>query len=101
VNIILGRLTRALTLATQTSVYHQKQHEGRRRGSYKNGVSRYEEGVNVRMTSAMKQRLDGLCATMQVERGLVIRDAVEFYLGMAEQELGSLGSLETPVRRQA
>jgi hypothetical protein len=100
-NIIRVRLEKALALTQDRSVYNQTVRGGRRRGSYRNGVHALPLHMTTRMTQQMMNRLDALCARLNCERGMIVRDALEFYLGMAEAEFAEHGdSNPVPTRKK-
>lgn len=99
-NVIKNRITRALGITLESSLYHQRKRGGPRRGPHQRGVIALPHSVNVRFSSDLKGALDTFCAQMEVERGIVVRDAVAFYLGMAEQEGVDLKDCPTTVRKR-
>lgn len=100
-NIIQLRIEKALTLKRESSVYHQKKLRSRRRATYERGVVRLPDALRFRITDELKARLETLCQALHVERGLVIRDALEMYLGIAEIEMKEVPIIHTRVRRKA
>jgi hypothetical protein len=84
-NIIQRRIEKALRLLYPTSIYHQTT-AGRRRGSYRRGVARLPHIVGVKVTTDTLERLGELARVLNVERGLIIRDALEMYLSIADTE---------------
>jgi hypothetical protein len=85
--IIETRITKALALTARTSVPRQNANpDRRRRGAISRGSTEHMYPVSVRLSGDLKRALDRLCADLNVERGMILRDALKFYLGMAEQE---------------
>jgi len=97
-NIIRLRLEKTLRLAHSTSVHQQRRLGSRRRGSYMPGLDALPHRVTVCFSDKLKADLDALCTTLNIERGIVVRDAVAFYLAMAKDEFAANESIPTPVR---
>ncbi len=101
VNIIKNRITRGLALEYKTSINHQaKRNFRRRRGSYKKGVTALPHSINFRVGDELKGKLDALCAELGVERGVIVRDALEVYVGIARQEGLAADNCPTTLRRK-
>jgi len=84
--IIAADLERALRLTDKRCVKQQAHRKGRRRQSIKRGVHEKKLSVTVRMEPDLKRRLDAIADRQNIALGVVLRCAVDFYLGMAEQE---------------
>lgn len=85
-NIIQRRIARVFKLKDPYSERRRTERGKRKRISNdRNGVELYLP-VSVRLSGPQISKLDSLCSKLNVERGPVMRDAIEFYLGMAEQE---------------
>jgi hypothetical protein len=97
-NIIRLRLEKTLRLAHPTSVHQQRRLGSRRRGSYTPGLDALPHRVTVCFSNQLKADLDALCTALNIERGIVVRDALAFYLAMAKDEFAANESLPTPVR---
>ncbi len=101
-SIIKGRLTRAVSVTLPTSVATRARNpNSARRGSYTKGVSLFPHHVGFRLNDNLWLRLQALCAETRVERGVVIRDALNFYLGIAEQEGLKVSDVPTVIRKRA
>lgn len=86
-SIIRTRLTRALRLNTERSIKQQRLNPTRpRRQSYIRGTDN-RVVTSFSCPKGLLARLDKLCKQLVVQRGVVVRDALEFYLGIAEQEI--------------
>jgi predicted transcriptional regulator len=95
-NIIERRLTKSLALQYKTSIDEQNRKQPRRRrASYKKGVAALPHSIKFRAGDRLKEDLDALCEDVGIERGIVIREALEFYIGMARQEGIGAGSCPT------
>jgi hypothetical protein len=91
--IIENRLARAIRCNTWTGYYHRRAANKLRRGSHKNGVTAYPERAQVLISTETMQRLNRLSAATRIERGGILRDAIEMYLSLAETELGEANEL--------
>jgi hypothetical protein len=89
-HIIKQRLTRAVRLT-----YHgERRHKDfqPRRTSKTTGVVVYDVHLNVLITTAMRARVKTVCAKMNVAQSPLLRDAIEFYVGMCEMEIAENGN---------
>ena len=93
-NIIRKRLAKQLALNGDKSKYAQYRNPTRKRKSgYKKGVRRLSQTRAVMLTVELDNRLTLVCEKFLVQRGAVIRDALEFYLDLAEPEMADAGPL--------
>ena len=93
-DIIRLRLAKALRLNSKNSVYAQYRNpERKRKAGSKKGMRTLTKHLSIMMTPEGLQALDELCDRYTVQRGVVIRDALDFYLGMAAQEAREVGPL--------
>lgn len=84
--IIENHLEKALRVTTDTYVKQQGRRGARRRGGNSKGVVVHSKWVGVRIPPDLYEHLEYVCDKVQIERATLIRAALEFYLGMAEQE---------------
>lgn len=86
-NVVRLRIEKALRLAYATSRYAQNRDTSRkRRGTYKRGVIAFPHSIHTKLSDELKERLDRLCALHNIERGVVIRDALTLWLDVVEKE---------------
>lgn len=101
-SIIERRLVKLLKLNNYTSKFNRAKKPGTvRRSSYSRGSGAREltESAHFLMDTKLALRLLSFCELHQVAKGLVLRDALDFYLGIAEQE--GIPFLESEVAPQA
>ena len=87
--IIQTRLLNLLKLENYSSKYNRKHHPDTvRRSTYKRGAGArvMTEAMHFRTNTTLAKRLTTFCDLHHIAKGLVLRDALEFYLGIAEQE---------------
>ena len=87
--IIAGRLERMVRVKYKTSIDAQNRDQNpnrRRKPTYQRGVVAMSAVIAAKIPPELLARLDALCTAQRVKRSVVIRDALDFYLGMAEQE---------------
>lgn len=93
-NIIRMRLAKALQLNHKTSLYFQKRNpDMRRRASYKNGENNLPIRRSFTMSIELDTRLEDICDRYKIQRGVILRDALDFYLGVAAEEYKDIGAL--------
>lgn len=95
-NIIRRRIAKILQLKGpfrpgRSEEYNSK----RRRGTFTRGATDLPIVVNTRLTQELSDRLESLCTKLRVQKGPIIRDALDFYLGMAEQEVLDIDPVTT------
>lgn len=100
-NIIRTRLERMLLLGWPTTAHRRRQSpEKLRRGAHhKNGKTYTPVCLSLRPDQL--ERLDKICETFKVARGVIVRDALELWLGIAEEEQATAkGLIEPPQRKR-
>lgn len=87
--IFKKRLARSLGLSCPKAIKRLKASpDSKRRAGFTRGAPPVlVRPVNVKLTEKDFQRLETICSRLRVQRGVIIRDALEFYLGMVEQEV--------------
>lgn len=93
-NLIRNRLARALILHGEKSKYAQRRNPDRKRkASFTRGSSKLTVHLSFLCAPEQAIRLLALCEKYKVQKGVVIRDALDFYLGIAEGEYEDVGPL--------
>lgn len=93
-NIIRRRLAKALRLNEAKSQYMQRRNPERKRKAMSvRGTRLLTAHLSVMISPELLARLDELCGQFTVQRGVVIRDALDFYLNMAAKEVEEVGPL--------
>lgn len=92
-HIIRNRLIRALLVSATDSYQRARAHRVKRRGTHQNGVVAYSESLRFRTTEEELERLDRLCVALKIERSVIIRDALDVYLSIAEAEFSENNEL--------
>jgi predicted DNA-binding protein len=95
--IIATRLEKRVRVRYPTSIRNQ-QKVARRRGTYQRGVTALPVGLRVKVSQDLADRLIRLCDSLRVERSMVIRDAIEQYIAIAEMEELEERTVPTTVR---
>ena len=85
-NIVRLRLERALKARFATTVAQRERTGRRRRSSYKRGEATLVHKMEIRIDTATKLKLEAMCKHLNSERGVIVRDAIAMYLGIAEGE---------------
>lgn len=93
-NIIRRRLAKALQLHGAQSQYAQKRNPDRKRKAMSpRGERLLTKHLSIMVSEEQLAALDKVCDRFVVQRGVVIRDALDFYIGMANQEIDEAGAL--------
>lgn len=89
-NIIRSRLAKAIRVYHPTTLNVQKRHPDRlRQVSHIKGVVSLPIKLNFMVSEDQNKRLNQLADDLRIKRGVLLRDALDFYLGMARQETES------------
>jgi hypothetical protein len=103
-NIIKHRLQRAVRL-TYSGERHRTTDFAPRRTSKVAGRIVYDQHLNVLITKAMHHQIKSVCDELGMSMAPLLRDAIEFYLGMAQAEIGESkgesGWFPQPKRRRS
>lgn len=92
-HIIRNRLGRALAVSAAGKHQRVRAQQSKRRGTYQRGVVVYPEHVHFRTTAEQFERLERVCLALKTERAIIIRDALDIYLSIAEAEFSENNEL--------
>jgi len=93
-NIIRSRLDRKACLADLASAkYRAKKPKG---PGLRRGALGSQRDCNIRINffadERLRNRLRNLCRALNVSQSLLVRDALDFYIGVTEQEIGPISA---------